>query len=74
MDKLSPIEPESSDVRALAQLLEYRRKLVQNRVDLSNLITATLKNYFPKVLDWFKEKDTIIFCNFISRWSSFFIG
>jgi len=70
MDKLSPIEPESSDVRALAQLLEYRRKLVQNRVDLSNLITATLKNYFPQVLDWFKEKDTFIFCDFISRWSS----
>lgn len=70
MDKLTHINPESADIRALAQLLEYRRKIVQDRVDLSNRITAILKNYFPQALDWFKEKDTIIFCNFISRWSS----
>jgi len=70
MDKLTCIKPESSDVRTLTQLVEYRRKLVQDRVDLSNRITATLKNYYPQALDWFKEKDTIIFCDFISRWSS----
>jgi len=70
MDKLTAIRPESSDVRALAQLVEYRRKLVQDRVDISNCITATLKNYYPQVLDWFKEKDTVIFCDFVSRWSS----
>lgn len=72
MNKLSPIEPESSDVRALSQLLEYRRKLVQDRVDLSNRITATLKNYYPQALDWFKEKDTLIFCNFVIRWPSLY--
>lgn len=70
MDKLHPIEPESADVRALTQLLEYRRKLVQDRVDLSNCITATLKNYYPQVLDWFHEKDTHIFCDFIIKWPS----
>lgn len=70
MDKLTVIKPESADVRVLAQLVEYRRKLVQDRVDLSNRITATLKNYYPQALDWFKEKDTIIFCDFVSRWSS----
>jgi len=70
MDKLTCLKPESSDIRALTQLVEYRRKLVQDRVDLSNRITATLKNYYPQVLDWFKEKDTVIFCHFISRWSS----
>ena len=70
MDKLQPIEPDSADVRALAQLLEYRRKLVQNRVDLTNCITAILKNYYPQVLDWFNEKDTNIFCDFIIRWPS----
>ena len=70
MDKLHPIESESADVRSLAQLLEYRRKLVQNRVDLTNCITATLKNYYPQVLDWFNEKDTHIFCDFIIKWPS----
>lgn len=67
-DKFVPILPESVEIRMLAQLLEYRRKLVQDRVDLSNSITAYLKNYYPQVLDWFKEKDTIIFCDFLSKW------
>ncbi len=70
MDKLSPIIPECPDVRALGQLVEYRRKLVQDRVNLSNRITTILKNYYPHVLDWFKEKDTIIFCDFIAKWPS----
>ena len=70
MDKLRPLEPESSPIRALAQLTEYRRKLVQDRVNLTNRLTATLKNYYPQVLDWFNEKDTHIFCDFILKWPS----
>ncbi len=70
MGKLRKIEPEAVDIRILAQHVENRRKLVQERVNLSNKITATLKNYYPQVLDWFKEKDTAIFCNFIARWPS----
>jgi len=68
MDKLTVIEPESAAIRSLAQLVVYRRSLVQDSVNLSNKITATLKNYYPQVLEWFKEKDTIIFCDFISKW------
>ena len=56
MDKLTVIRPDSEDVRCLAQLVEYRRKLVQDRVDLTNKIATTLKNYYPHVIDWFKEK------------------
>jgi transposase len=70
MDKLTVIEPESAAMRSLAQLVEYRRSLVQDSVNLSNKITATLKNYYPQVLEWFKEKDTFIFCDFISKWPS----
>lgn len=70
MDKLFRIDPDSPQVRALAQLVENRRTLVQNRVDLTNRITATLKNYFPQALDWFGEKDTIIFCDFLTKWPS----
>uniref|UniRef100_UPI001FB8FD1B IS110 family transposase n=1 Tax=Psychromonas algicola TaxID=2555642 RepID=UPI001FB8FD1B len=70
MDKLSVIEPESAAMRSLSQLVEYRRSLVQDSVDLSNKITATLKNYYPQALEWFKEKDTIIFCDFIQKWPS----
>ena len=70
MKKLDVIRPDSVNVRALAQLLEYRRKVVQDRVDLTNRITATLKNYYPQVLDWFKEKDTMLFCDFLVKWPS----
>jgi len=70
MHKLAVIEPESPPMRSLTQLVEYRRNLVQDSVNLSNKITATLKNYYPQVLEWFKEKDTFIFCDFISKWSS----
>ena len=70
MSKLTPIEPESAEIRVLTQHVENRRKLVQERVRLSNKITSTLKNYYPQVLDWFNEKDTIIFCDFISKWPS----
>jgi len=70
MNKLDTICPEKPTVRALAQLLEYRRKVVQDRVDLTNRITAILKNYYPQVLDWFKEKDTSIFCDFLMKWPS----
>ena len=70
MDKLEALRPEPAQVRALAQLLEYRRKVVQDKVDLTNRITATLKNYYPQALDWFKEKDTMVFCDFLTRWPS----
>jgi hypothetical protein len=41
-------------MRSLVQLVEYRRSLVQDSVDLSNKITATLKNYYPQAFEWFK--------------------
>ncbi len=68
MHKLRVLEPESSELRALAQLVENRRKLVQDRVRLTNRITATLKNYYPQVVEWFKEKHTTIFIDFIQKW------
>lgn len=70
MAKLTPIQPDSESVRALTQLVEYRRSLVQDRVKLTNRITSALKNYYPQLLDWFNEKDTIIFCDFLAKWSS----
>jgi transposase len=55
-------------MRALAQLVEHRRRLVGDKVRLTHRLTSALKNYFPHVLQWFQEKDTAIFCDFLSRW------
>src|SRR5262244_957590 len=67
-DKLTPLRPQSPTMRALAQLVEQRRRLVGDKVRLTNRLTSALKNYFPQVLHWFPEKDTAIFCDFLSRW------
>src|SRR5439155_7471218 len=67
-DKLTALSPQSPTMRALAQLVEHRRRLVGDKVRLTNRLTSALKNYFPQVLQWFQEKDTAIFCDFLSRW------
>src|SRR5882672_10686358 len=67
-DKLTPLSPQSPAMRALAQLVESRRRLVGDKVRLTNRLTSALKNYFPHVLQWFHEKDTPLFCDFLSRW------
>jgi transposase len=67
-DKLKPLQPQSPAMRALAQLVEYRRRLVGDKVRRTHRLTSALKNSFPQVLQWFPEKDTAIFCDFLSRW------
>jgi len=67
-DKLTPLQPQSPAMRALAQLVEHRRRLVGDTVRCTHRLTSALKNYFPQVLQWFPEKDTAIFGDFLSRW------
>lgn len=67
-DKLQPLHPHSPTMRALAQLVEHRRRVVGDKVRMTNRLTSTLKNYFPPVLQWFQDKDTQMFCDFLSRW------
>ena len=67
-EKLSRLEPESVPMRSLRRLVEARRTLVDDRVRITNRITAALKGYFPQVLGWFRDKDTAVFSAFIERW------
>jgi hypothetical protein len=55
-------------MRALAPLVEHRRRVVGANVRLPHRLTSALKNSFPHVLQWFPDKDTVIFCDFLSRW------
>jgi hypothetical protein len=52
-DKLQPLQPQSPTMRALAQLVEHRRRVVGDKVRITNRLTSTLKNYCPQVLHWF---------------------
>jgi len=67
-DTLTPLTPQSPAMRALAPLVEDRRRLVGDNVRRTNRLTSALTNSFPHVLQWFQEKDTAIFCDFLSRW------
>lgn len=67
-DKLNRLRPQSADMRALSQLVEDRRVLVNDKVRLLNRLTSALKNYYPQPLEWFSEKDTALCCDFLERW------
>lgn len=69
-EALKPLYPQSSPMRALLQLVTDRRRLVHDKVRITNRLTNALKNYFPQALEWFKDKDTVVFCDFLSRWST----
>jgi hypothetical protein len=55
-------------MRALSQLVEHRRRLVADRVRITNRLTSALKTYFPQVLQWLPNKETQLFCDFLSQW------
>src|SRR5713101_3672316 len=67
-DKVPPIKPQSPAMRALAPLVEHRRRVVNDSVRITHRLTSTLKNYFPHVWQWFQEKDTAVFCDVLRRW------
>ena len=67
-DTLQPLHPQSPAMRALAQLVAHRRRVVGDTVRITHRLTSTRKNSFPHVLQWFQEKDTVVFCDFLRRW------
>jgi transposase len=67
-ERLTRLEPQSGPMRLLQQLVEQRRALVDDVRRLTNRITDALKQFFPQVLEWFQDKDTVVFCDFLTRW------
>ncbi|MGZ5095607.1 MAG: IS110 family RNA-guided transposase [Burkholderiales bacterium] len=67
-EKLSVLRPQSAAMRKLEKLVEQRRMLVDEVHRVTNRMGAALKEYFPQVLEWFKDKDTLVFCEFVTRW------
>ena len=69
-ERLAPLKRESEDMRALRRLVQARRDLVQDRVRVTNRLTFTLKEYFPQIVEWFRDKETDVFAAFLERWPS----
>jgi transposase len=67
-ERFKPLKPQSSEIRALATLVEQRRQLVNEKIRITNRLRAALKQYYPQALDWFDHIDTRMFCDFLERW------
>jgi len=64
------LKPQSVEMRTLMTLVEQRRRLMNDRVRLTNRLRNALKQYYPQALEWFDRIDTPLFCDFIRRWPS----
>ena len=67
-DRLAPLRRERPAMRALQRLVQNRRDLVDDRCRLINRLTYALKEYFPQVVRWFRDKHTDVFIDFVIRW------
>ncbi len=67
-DRFQPLKPQSVPMRKLCLLVEQRRRLVGDKTRCVNRLCYTLKQYYPQALEWFEQRDTVLFCDFISRW------
>ncbi len=62
------LKPQSTKMRALATMVEQRRRLVNERGRITNRLRSALKQYYPQVLEWYEHIDTPLFCAFVKRW------
>ncbi len=69
-DHFQALKPQSDEMRTLMTLVEQRRRLMNDRVRLTNRLRNALKQYYPQALEWFDRIDTPLFCDFIKRWPS----
>ena len=67
-DHFKPLQPQSVEMRALATMVEHRRQLVDEKTRVTNRLRSALKQYYPQALEWFDHIDTLLFCDFLTRW------
>ena len=67
-DKLRCLSPDTEATRRVQNLVEERRKLVDEKTEQTNRLTSHLKIYFPQILDWFEHLDTELVCALLERW------
>lgn len=66
--KIKALKMENQPVRKLGYLVEQCRRLVGDRRRFSNRLINTLKQYYPKLLDWFSHCGLGMFYDFITPW------
>jgi transposase len=67
-ERIKPWVPDNPETRALQRLVEFRRQVVDQRVEFTNRLTQVLKEYFPQALDWAGDIDSVMACDFLTKW------
>jgi transposase len=67
-ERFTALRPQSVAMRSLLSLIEQRRDLVNDKTRFTNRLCNTLKQYYPQALEWFEQRDTLLFCDFLTRW------
>jgi transposase len=67
-DRLRPWAPDDPLTRQIRALVADRRRLVAQRVRVTNALTANLKGYFPQVLECVDTLDTQMACDLLTKW------
>lgn len=68
-ERLHAWNPDDAETRALARLVEGRRKAVDERTQVIQRLIAELKGYFPQALDWTGEDlSSPMALDFLRRW------
>lgn len=66
--KLRRLAPDNEATRLVQNLVEERRKLVDEKTAQSNRLAAYLKIYFPQIPQWFEDMDSPLVCDLLARW------
>ena len=67
-DQVRAWVPDTVESRLLQALCEQRRKVVNQRVALTNRLTSLLTQYFPQALDWVGNVASGQACDVLTRW------
>lgn len=67
-DRLRKVTVDDEDTRIIQRLVEHRKFFIEERIKQTSRIGASLKAYYPLVLQLFNDLDTTVFCDFIKRW------
>lgn len=69
-ERLHQLQPDTEETRLLQELVETRRRLVDEKTRQKLRLIGCLKIYFPQVLQWFDEVDSPLVEGLLERWGS----
>ena len=69
-ERLSPLQPDTTETRLLQFLVERRRQMVDEKTRQNNRLIDCLKLYFPQLLHWFGGVASPLVGALLERWPS----